>query len=196
VMARITEVAEDADHVPIGRPIANTTCYVLDEARRPVPVGIDGELYIGGPGLALGYLNRPELTAERFVEDGGRRWYRSGDLARRAADGGLEYLGRTDRQVKLRGFRIELGEIESVLAQSDRVAAVAVVAVERPSSGSMLVARVVPSAWPADDLVGHLRRLAAERLPRHMLPARYEVMDELPLTLSGKLDRRRLEQRA
>jgi amino acid adenylation domain-containing protein len=181
---------------PIGVPLPHLAIELRGEDGRPVPDGERGEMWIAGAGVARGYLNRPELTAERFVEDGGRRWYRSGDLARRGADGGLEYLGRSDRQVKLRGFRIELGEIESVLAESDRVTAVAVVAVERPSTGSVLVASVVPRTWPAEpDLAAHLRRHAAARLPRHMVPARYEVVEALPLTLSGKLDRQQLEGR-
>ena len=179
---------------PIGTALPHLTIELRDEGGRPVPAGADGEMWISGAGVARGYLNRPELTAQRFVEDASGRWYRSGDLARWGGDGGLEYLGRTDRQVKLRGFRIELGEIEAVLAGSDRVAAVAVVAVERPSAGSVLVASVVPREWPAGpDLVGHLRGHAAARLPRHMVPARYQVVRELPLTLSGKLDRRSLE---
>jgi non-ribosomal peptide synthetase component F len=179
---------------PIGSALPHLAIELRDEDGHPVPAGTPGEMWISGAGVARGYLNRPELTAQRFVEDGSRRWYRSGDLARQGGDGGLEYLGRTDRQVKLRGFRIELGEIESVLAESDRVAAVAVVAVDRPSVGKVLVANVVPRAWPADaDLVSHLRQHAAARLPRHMVPARYQLMDALPLTLSGKLDRRSLE---
>jgi amino acid adenylation domain-containing protein len=179
---------------PIGTPLPHLAIELRDEDGRPAAVGTPGEMWISGAGVARGYLNRPELTAQRFVEDGSRRWYRSGDLARRGADGELEYLGRTDRQVKLRGFRIELGEIESVLAESDRVAAVAVVAVDRPSAGKVLVASVVPRAWPAGaDLVGHLRQHAAARLPGHMVPGRYRVVEALPLTLSGKLDRRSLE---
>ena len=182
---------------PIGSALPHLAIELRDEAGRPVPAGAPGEMWISGAGVARGYLNRPELTAQRFVDDGRGRWYRSGDLARRLAGGGLEYLGRTDRQVKLRGFRVELAEIESVLAESDRVAAVAVVAADRPSAGKVLVAIVVPRAWPAEaDLVGHLRRHAAARLPRHMLPARYQLLEALPLTLSGKLDWRSLEIRA
>jgi amino acid adenylation domain-containing protein len=181
---------------PIGSALPHLTVELRDETGRPVPAGAPGELWISGAGVARGYLRRPELTAQRFVEDGTGRWYRSGDLARQGL-GGLEYLGRGDRQVKLRGFRIELGEIEAVLARSDLVAAAAVVAVERPSAGSVLVATVVPPVWPAGpDLVAGLRRHAAAHLPRHMTPARYEVVRELPLTLSGKLDRRGLEAAA
>ncbi len=180
----------DRPVVPIGRPVANTAIHVLDRALRPVPIGVPGELCIGGVQVARGYLGRPELTAERFVPDpldgaGGARLYRTGDLARRLPDGEVEYLGRLDHQVKLRGFRIELGEIEAVLALHPQVRAAVVVL-----RGERLVAYVVPHAdgvEPAD-----LRRHLAERLPEHMLPAAFVSLPALPLTPSGKVDRRAL----
>jgi amino acid adenylation domain-containing protein len=168
--------------VPIGRPIANTEVHVLDERMRPVPVGVVGELYVGGAGLARGYLNRPELTAERFVPDpsgGGGRLYRTGDLVRFGFDGELEFFGRTDDQVKLRGYRIELGEIEAVLRRHPAVEQ-AVAALR----GERLVAYVVGTAAP-EELRAHLRR----QLPEHMVPAVLAPLDALPLTSSGKVDR-------
>jgi nonribosomal peptide synthetase DhbF len=169
--------------VPIGRPIANTHVHVLDERMRPVPVGVVGELYVGGAGVARGYLNRPELTAERFVPDpsgGGGRLYRTGDLVRFGFDGELEFFGRSDDQVKLRGYRIELGEIEAVLRRHAGVEeAVAALCEER------LVAYVVGAAEP-EDLRAHLRR----HLPEHMIPAVIAPLDALPLTPSGKVDRK------
>jgi amino acid adenylation domain-containing protein len=193
------KVLSDADLTgkvasPVGSALPHLTIELLDEDGHPVSVGDPGEIWISGASVASGYLNRPELTQERFVCRGARSWYRSGDLARQGTDGQLEYLGRSDRQVKLRGFRIELGEIESVLSQSEHVRAVAVVAVDRPSVGKVLVANVVPRNWPADaSLVAHLRAHASARLPRHMVPSRYQILNALPLTLSGKLDRRSLE---
>ncbi|MFC1431718.1 non-ribosomal peptide synthase/polyketide synthase [Streptacidiphilus sp. N1-3] len=176
---------------PIGRPAGATRCYVLDAALRPVPTGVTGELYLAGPGLARGYLGRPGLTAQRFVADPygapGERMYRTGDLVRRHADGELRFAGRADDQLKLRGFRIEPGEIESALRRSPLVRD-AVVTVH----GARLVAYVVPADGAADpvELRGHLAGL----LPPHMVPSVFVPLAVLPLTPSGKTDRRALPE--
>jgi amino acid adenylation domain-containing protein len=182
----------------IGRPLPNTRVYLLDPALRPVPLGAPGELWIGGAGVARGYLRRPDLTADRFRPDpfgpfSGSRLYRTGDLARRRADGAIGYLGRLDHQVKVRGFRIELGEIESVLLAHPEVREAAVLALgDTGGDGKRLVACMAPAAVPEPELRRHL----AARLPGFMVPAALLVLPALPLTANGKVDRSALEHLA
>ncbi|HLS57736.1 MAG TPA: amino acid adenylation domain-containing protein, partial [Zeimonas sp.] len=180
------------DTIPIGRPIANTTCHVLDASMRPVPVGVTGELWIGGPGLARGYLHRPDLDAERFVErhEGtGERLYRTGDRARRLADGAIVFCGRGDEQVKLRGFRIELGEVRAAIAALPGVAQQEVVVREDQPGDRRLTGYVVWEAGAQRLDVAQLRAALSERLPSFMIPAAFVSIDALPLTANGKLDR-------
>ncbi|MES4892289.1 amino acid adenylation domain-containing protein [Streptomyces sp. NPDC096012] len=175
----------------IGTPLADLRVHLLDGAGRPVPPGAVGELYVAGAGLATGYLHRPDLTAERFLDDPfgppGSRMYRSGDLARRRADGTLEYLGRADQQVQLRGFRVEPGEIEAVLAGHPRISRAAVVVRRAGNGARQLVAYTVAAGTPAPS-PAELRAHAAARLPDHMVPAACVPVDALPLTANGKLD--------
>jgi amino acid adenylation domain-containing protein len=180
---------------PIGRPIAGARAYILDRHRRPVPIGVPGELYAGGASVARGYLHRPELTAERFVEDpfatrAGARMYRTGDLARHLPDGEIAFLGRADDQVKVRGFRVELGEVEAILARHPAVAE-AVATLYTEGDATRLVAYVVPRTGEQVDhgeLLAHARRTA----PDYMVPQQIVVVDTLALTPSGKVDRRSL----
>jgi amino acid adenylation domain-containing protein len=181
--------------MPIGRPIANTQVYILDAAGQPTPTGVAGELYIGGDGVAHGYLNRPELTAEKFVPDpfagGNARLYRTGDLARYRPDGNLDFLGRIDFQVKVRGFRIELGEIEAILEQHPSIRQAVVIAREDTPGDVRLVAYLSAGAAtvppPAD-----LRAWLKEKLPDYMVPAHYITLEAFPLTPNGKVDRKAL----
>ncbi|AKT41192.1 non-ribosomal peptide synthetase [Chondromyces crocatus] len=182
--------------IPIGRPITNTQVLVLDERLRPSPIGVPGELYVGGEGLAHGYLDRPALTAERFVPDpagmcAGGRLYRTGDLARLLADGAIEFLGRIDHQVKLRGFRIELGEIEAALVSLPQVSAGVVVVREDVPGDRRLFAYVTLQPGEAIEPAA-LRSALAASLPEHMLPAGFILLEALPLTEHGKVDRRAL----
>ncbi|HEX8559857.1 MAG TPA: amino acid adenylation domain-containing protein [Pyrinomonadaceae bacterium] len=184
---------------PIGEPVSNVQVYVLDERGRHVPVGVVGELYIGGEGLARGYLRRPALTAERFVPhpfspEPGARLYRTGDLARRLADGRLEYVGRGDRQVKVRGFRVEVGEVEATLKLHAAVRQAAVTDWEDEAGRKRLAAYVVAAPDAPQTLTGELKRLLRERLPEYMMPSAFVLLGELPLTPSGKVDRRRLPE--
>jgi amino acid adenylation domain-containing protein len=178
----------------IGRPIPDLRLYILDPQRQPTPIGVPGEIYVGGAGVARGYLHRPELTKERFIDNpfstqSGDRLYRSGDLARRLANGDIEYLGRIDLQVKIRGFRIELGEIEAALRQHPEVREAVVVLDEREKD-KRLVGYIVPgSSTPS---TAELRAFLGEKLPDYMLPSVFVVLNAVPLTANGKLDRKAL----
>jgi myxalamid-type nonribosomal peptide synthetase MxaA len=193
----VEAMGDEASNIPIGRPIANARIYILDTQLQPVPIGVVGEMYIGGAGVALGYLNRPELTRERFIanpfgavcDDG--PLYRSGDLAKWRADGNIEFVGRNDEQVKLRGFRVEPGEIEAQLARHKDVKEAIVVVREDVSIQKCLVAYVTP--YPArDPSVEQLRAHLAQVLPEYMIPSAFVLLDSLPLTSNGKVDKRLL----
>nr|WP_181411032.1 non-ribosomal peptide synthetase [Nocardioides humi] len=184
---------DDERAVPIGRPVWNTTCHVLDPGGRPVPIGVVGELWLGGVQLAEGYVGRPDLTAERFVDVPGLgRLYRTGDLAAWRPDGALRYLGRTDDQVKVRGQRIELGEIEAAVAGTDGADAVAAGVVD----GRLVVWFVPAPGVGADEVVGGLRARAASALPEGWMPSHYVPVAAMPLGTSGKTDRARLAELA
>jgi amino acid adenylation domain-containing protein len=190
-----TDVSESSASL-IGVPIPDLELYVLDQNQNPVPIGVPGELYIGGAGLGRGYLNRPELTAERFIPNPfrhgtGERLYRSGDLARFLSNRDIEYLGRIDTQIKIRGFRIELGEIESVLARHAGVREAVVLAREDDPGDKRLVAYIVPKPESAPT-VDDLRSFLKEKLPEYMVPAAFVFLDSLPLTPNGKADRKAL----
>jgi amino acid adenylation domain-containing protein len=187
----VTDVNSEASI--IGCPIPDLQVYILDEHLQLVPIGVKGEMYIGGAGLAVGYLNRPELTAERFINNPfsqkqGVRLYKTGDLGRYLADGNVEYLGRIDDQVKIRGFRIELGEIAAVLSQHPKVRESVVIAIDQ-SGDKHLVAYVVPQEQLT---ISELRRFLLELLPEYMVPAAFVVLNAFPLTSNGKIDRRSL----
>lgn len=174
--------------VPLGRPLANTQIYLLDEQIQPVPIGVPGELYIGGAGLARGYLNQPDLTAEKFIpnpfEETGSRLYKTGDIGRYLPDGNIEFIGRVNRQVKIRGFRIELGEIETILSQHPQVQQ-AVVVVRESDRNKSLVAYVVSKQTLN---VSELQRFLREKLPEYMIPSTFVMLKALPLTSNGKIN--------
>jgi acyl carrier protein len=182
--------------MPIGRPIPNSTAYVFDRHMMLMPIGAVGELYVGGVGLARGYLHRPALTAERFVMNphvAGERLYRTGDLVRRRADGVLEFVGRADRQVKIRGFRIEPGEIESRLLEDGRLREVCVVPAKADDGGAFLCAYYIAAA---DVDAQELRQHLSARLPAYMVPSAYCRLKRMPLTDNGKIDLRALPEPA
>jgi len=192
----VSEIPEGAKSIPIGQPIANTQIYILDRRLEIVPVGVPGELYVGGKGVAHGYLGQSEMTAERFLPDSfspeaGARLYKTGDLARHLTDGKIEFLGRIDHQVKIRGYRIELGEIEARLSSHPAVQQCVVIAHEVETGEKRLGAYLVcdrnlePSA---SEMRGYLK----ERLPEYMLPTWFVLLDQMPLTPNGKVDRQAL----
>jgi acyl carrier protein len=187
---------DDRQRIPIGTPLDNVTMYVVDRHDEPVPVGVQGELCIGGAGVGRGYWRRPELSAAAFVTDPfraqpGARMYRTGDLAFRRADGTFEFCGRRDRQIKLRGIRIELGEIEAALAEHPNVAALAVIAPDDDAQGRRIVAYFVARSEPPPSAY-ELRDFLKGAVPEHMIPAAFVVLGEIPLTPHGKIDRLRL----
>jgi amino acid adenylation domain-containing protein len=192
----IQDVAPKAVTIPIGKPIANTTCYVLDKKQRPIPIGVPGELYVGGDGLAKGYINQPELTAEKFIQhpfstNTQDRLYRTGDVVRWNAEGVIEFIGRADQQVKIRGFRIELGEIEATLSKHAFVQQAVVIAREDKPGDKKLVAYVV-SPGQDETLIADLRETVKKDLPEYMLPQAFVVVESLPLTPNGKVDQKAL----
>ncbi len=193
----VRSVPEEAASIPIGRPISNTTIYILDAHQNPVPIGVAGEIYIGGPGVARGYVGAPELTAERFLPDRfssepDARLYRTGDLARWLPDGTIEYLGRIDQQVKIRGFRIEPGEIEAALKQHPAVRDAVVVVGEHASGDKRLVAYVAGEVSALNDTA--LRDFLKAKLPDYMVPSAIVALEKFPLNANGKLDRHALPE--
>jgi amino acid adenylation domain-containing protein len=203
VWSTIAEISNMSEKPHIGRPIANTKIYILDKHLQPLPIGIAGELYISGEGLAQGYLNRPELTTEKFIlnpfsNEKKGRLYKTGDLARYRPDGNIEFLGRIDNQVKIRGFRIELSEIETVLSDHQSVQKAIVIAKDNLADDKYLVAYIVPKVETqrkehlqrtASNFPSLLRKFLKEKLPEYMIPKAFVVLDSLPLTASGKVDR-------
>lgn len=193
VWSTVAEISHIIEKPPIGRPIPNTQIYILDKHLQPLPIGITGELYIAGEGLAQGYLNCPELTTEKFVpnpfnDKKGARLYKTGDLARYRPDGNIEFLGRIDNQVKIRGFRIELSEIETVLSHHQSVQKAVVIVKENISGNKYLVAYIVLNV-EMQNFSSLLRKFLKEKLPQYTMPKAFVVLDSLPLTASGKVDR-------
>ena len=191
----VHSVEEEATTVPIGTPISNSTLYILDDKLKPVPVGVPGEIYVGGEGVADGYWARPELTAEKFVRNpfelhGSSRLYRTGDIGRFDFDGNVEFIGRVDQQVKVRGFRIELGEIESHLAKHPQVSNVVVLVREDMPGNRRVVAYIIPRGTVPELL--ELKNYLRAQLPDYMIPSAFVFMEEFPLTPNEKVDRKRL----
>ena len=191
---------DDTEQLPIGRPIDNTSLYVLDENLEPVPLGVPGQLYIGGAGVAKGYLNRPKLTREKFIDNpfkadtGHERLYRTGDMVRFSTDSTLMFSGRFDHQVKIRGFRIEPEEVEKVIARHPQISQVVVIAKTDRSSDRYLAAFFSSSGHQTEeDPAAKIRQFAGQHLPNHMIPSQFIPMDDMPHTPSGKIDRGRLE---
>ncbi len=188
-------VPEQCETVPLGRPLSNVQIYILDEDLQPVPIGVAGELYIGGDNLARGYLNQPELTKQKFIahpfsQKLGAKLYKTGDLGRYLPDGNIEFLGRIDQQVKIRGFRIELGEIESVVQQHPGVRETVVLAREDRWGNKRLIAYFVPHQRTF--AVSELRNFLKQKLPEYMIPSAFVPLKKLPLTANGKVDRQAL----
>jgi hypothetical protein len=201
---RYQKMSSPALTVPIGKPINNIQIYILDKNKQPVPIGIPGEIFIGGAGVAKGYLNRPELTEEKFIpnpfydlaQQNKQTWasthlYRTGDLGRFLPDKNIEFLGRVDFQVKIRGFRIELGEIEGIIEQNPLVRQVVVLAREDEPGVKKLVAYIVPEK-EQELKISELRRAIRAKLPEYMVPSTFILMEEFPLNTSGKIDRNAL----
>ncbi|MCC3590793.1 non-ribosomal peptide synthetase [Microcoleus sp. PH2017_28_MFU_U_A] len=199
VCATIAECTDSQEPPSIGRPIANTQVYLLDAHLQLMPIGIPGEIYIGGAGLARGYLNRPELTAERFIpnpfsNEPGSRLYKTGDLARYLPDGNIEFLGRIDHQVKIRGFRIELGEIEAVLSQHPDVQESLVISRSDVSGNQRLVAYIISNLGLEHTDFGSWRNFLKQKLPDYMVPSSFVFLPNFPLTPNGKVDRKALPE--
>ncbi len=195
IYATVAQISDGSEKITIGRPIANIQIYILDKHLQPVPIGVPGELYIGGDGLARGYLNRPELTCEKFIpnpfsDSQSERLYKTGDLARYSRDGNIEFLGRIDNQVKVRGFRIELGKIESVLNTHPQIQQAVVIATEELPGNKRLVAYVVSEDESLT--TNQLRKFLKFKLPEYMVPSAFVTLDTLPLTPNGKVDRKAL----
>ncbi|NES43190.1 non-ribosomal peptide synthetase, partial [Moorena sp. SIO2C4] len=197
----VTKTADLSKSVPIGKAIANTQVYILDRHLNPVPIGIPGELHIGGDGLATGYHNRPELTQEKFIpnpfsQEPDARLYKTGDIARYLPNGNIEFLGRIDHQVKIRGFRIETGEIEATLTQNPAIKDAVVTLNKKQPGEKQLVAYLVPKqplgSCPQTSLVADIRQLLKQQLPDYMIPGAFVLLEELPLTPNGKVDRQAL----
>ncbi|CAG0936136.1 surfactin family lipopeptide synthetase A [Thermoflexales bacterium] len=197
IWSSLQKITPDTHTITLGRPIANTELYVLDAHRQPVPIGIPGELYIGGTGLARGYFHRPDLTADRFVPhpfnpQPGARLYRTGDRVRYRTDGSIEFLGRLDYQVKVRGFRIELGEVETILRQHPQVRDAIVLVQKDPAAEENVLVAYVVLKQTVTSASGELRHFVQDKLPPYMVPSVFITLEALPLTPNGKVDRRAL----